>query len=363
MIQKLILFIYFISCTYLLSAQDDKLTLSQIEIDVMNEAIQADSNLSKIFSWFGEPIQLYKDYKKNLLIADSIWTHDQQTIGSIKDIGTTERFEMIPLIDWFTDNDSLAGESGVSYLIKTDDATILFDLGLNANDTHPSPLLQNMDRLGISIDDIDIIVISHNHDDHTGGTKWTEKNSFSFTNYQLELEQIPVYTPVEMTYPGLITNYTPKPKKISKGVATIGVIHNPVFVLDIAEQALAINVKNKGIVIISGCGHQSMSKIIERTNILFEEPLYGVLGGFHYPVEECRNITWIYKYFVVDKLPWERLSLEDVYDNIGLLKAKGVKLIGVSGHDSSDKSIEAFKKEFGESYVDIKLGLKIVLNE
>jgi 7,8-dihydropterin-6-yl-methyl-4-(beta-D-ribofuranosyl)aminobenzene 5'-phosphate synthase len=350
------------SCPYLLFAQNDKFTLSQMEIDEMNQAIQADSNLSKIFSLFGEPNQLYKNYKKNLFKADSIWAYDQANLNFL-DIGMTEKFEMVPLIDWFTVNDSLKGESGVSYLIKTDDATILFDLGLNANNSHPSPLLQNMDRLGINIDDIDVIVISHNHRDHTGGEKWSRTNSFSFTNYQLELAQIPVYTPVEMSYPGLITYYTPKPIKLSEGVTTIGVIHNPIFMSDIAEQALAINVKNKGIVIVSGCGHQSMIKIIERTNILFKEPIYGVLGGFHYPIEEGRNITWIYKYFVVDKLPWERLTLKDIYDNIEILKTKDVKLVGISGHDSCDKSIEAFKKEFGESYIDIKVGQKIVLNE
>jgi 7,8-dihydropterin-6-yl-methyl-4-(beta-D-ribofuranosyl)aminobenzene 5'-phosphate synthase len=363
MMQKMMLFIYLaISLTNLLSAQNDKLTLSQIEIDEMNEALQADSDLSKLFSRFGEPVQLYKDYKKNLLIADSIWTHDQESLNFFE-IGETEKFEMIPLVDWFTDNDSLIGESGVSYLIKTDDATILFDLGLNINETHPSPLLNNMNKLGISIDDIDMIVISHNHNDHVGGAKWNKANSFSFTNYQLELKQIPVYTPIEMNYPGLAPTCTPKPTKISKGVATTGLIYNPVFVFAIAEQALAINVKNKGIVIISGCGHQSISKLVERTDILFKEPLYGVLGGFHLPIEENRNITTNYKYIVVDKLPWERLTLDDVNNDVALLKAKGVSLIGISGHDSCNKSISAFKKEFGESYVDIKVGKKIVLNE
>lgn len=346
----------------LLNAQIDYFTPSQAEIEEMNKAMQADSNLSKLFSWFGEPESLYNNYKRNLFLADSIWQYDQKNLKYL-DIGETEKFEIIPLVDWFTANDSLIGESGVAYLIRTDETTILFDLGLNADNTHPSPLLHNMSKLGITVDDIDMIVISHNHSDHIGGSRWNKSNSFSFTNYQLDLKDMPVFTPNEMTYPGLNPKHTPKPIKISKGVATVGVIHKPSFVIDIAEQALVINVKNKGIIVISGCGHQSMKNILERTSILFEEPIYGILGGFHYPMEEGRNINWIYKYFVVDKLSWERLTIDDIYYNINLLKTNGIKLVGVSGHDSSDKSIELFKKEFGEKYVDIIVGQKITLNE
>lgn len=333
---------------------------NQSEIKEMNEAIQADSNLAKVISWYGDPVMQYSNYKRNLFHADSIW-HNAQKMLPAMDIGTTNKLEIIPLIDWFTANDSLIGESGSSYLIKTDDATILFDLGLNDKQIHPSPLLQNMSYLGIEIDDIDILVLSHNHNDHVGGTKWYQNNTFSFTNYQMELNGISVFTPDKMTYPGLTVNYTPNPTQLAKGVATIGVIHQPVFMTDIKEQALAINVKNKGIVVLVGCGHQTMKKIVERTKILFEEPLYGVLGGFHYPIEEKRNIKWIHKYFVVGKLPWERLTIDDVYANIKLLKSNGVSVVGLSGHDSCDKSIEAFRNEFKESYYDITVGQKIVI--
>ena len=345
------------------TAQNNPSKLTKDEINTMNAAIEADSNLSDVIGWFGEPVDLYEKYKINLTRADSIWNHDQLTIKKLKDVGLTKYFEMIPLIDWFTSDDSLIGESGVSYLIKTDEATILFDLGLNENDENPSPLLKNMNRMGIKPEDIDIIVISHNHDDHVGGTKWAENNTFSLSNYQPRLKQMQVYTPVEMTYPGLNPVYTPLPTKIAKGVATIGVIHNPVFFADIEEQALAINIENKGVIIISGCGHQSIERILQRTDLLFDEPLYGVLGGFHYPIEEVRNITWIYKYFVVGKLPWERLTADDVRINCELLKAKNIKLVGLSGHDSSDESISIFMQEFPDSYVNIKVGEKISLDK
>jgi len=360
--RKLTTLFILIFSVILTNAQTDKFTPSTSETEEMNEAIQADSNLSKLFSWFGEPESLYSNYKRNLHLADSIWQSDQQNLKRL-DIGETEKFEFIPLVDWFTANDSLIGESGVAYLIRTDETTILFDLGLNTKNTDPSPLLHNMSKLGITVDDIDIIVISHNHGDHIGGSRWNSSNSFSLTNHQLDLNDMSVFTPNEMTYPGLNPKHTPKPVKISEGVATIGVIHKPSFVIDIAEQALAVNVKDKGIIVISGCGHQSMKNILERTGILFNEPVYGILGGFHYPMKEERNITWLYKYLVVDKLPWERLTVEDIYQNINLLKSYNVNLVGISGHDSSNESIELFKKEFGDKYVDIIVGQKITIND
>ena len=348
---------------FVASAQNKSFELTQDEMNTMNAAIKADTNLSKVLGWFGEPVDLYKKYKINLWSADSTWNHDQQTIKKLRDLGTTRRFEMIPLIDWFTSDDSFIGEAGVSYLIRTDEATILFDLGANARDEDPSPLQRNMARPGIKSDDIDIIVISHNHGDHVGGDKWEEKNTFSFTSNQPPLKQIPVYIPVEMTYPGLNPVCTPQPTKIARGVTTIGVIHNPVFFADIGEQALAVNVENRGVVIISGCGHQSIEKILQRTKVLLDEPIYGVLGGFHYPMEETRNIGWIYKYVVVGKLPWERLTIDDIQANCELLKARKIKLVGLSAHDSSDGSIEIFKQEFPDAFVDIKVGQRILLDK
>jgi 7,8-dihydropterin-6-yl-methyl-4-(beta-D-ribofuranosyl)aminobenzene 5'-phosphate synthase len=351
------------SAAGILSAQNKPSGLTLDEINTMNAAIKADTNLSRLLNLFGEPVELYNNYKINLWRADSIWNHDQQTIKKIKDLGTTRRFEMIPLIDWFTSDNSLTGEAGVSYLIKTDEATILFDLGVNTKEEDPSPLQRNMARLGIKPEDIDMIVISHNHGDHVGGDKWAENNTFSLTSYQLPLKQMPVYTPVEMTYPGFNPVYTPLPTTIAKGVATIGVIHNPIFFTDIEEQALAINVENKGIVIISGCGLQSIEKILQRTEVLLNEPIYGVLGGFHYPMEETRNIGWIYKYVVVGKLPWERLTIDDIKTNCNLLKSRNVELVGLSAHDSSDGSIAIFKQEFPDAFVNIRVGERISLDK
>ena len=42
------------------------------------------------------------------------------------------------------------------------------------------------------------------------------------------------------------------------------------------EQALAIRVEGKGIVLIVGCGHQGLANLLTRSAQLFDEPIYGM---------------------------------------------------------------------------------------
>jgi 7,8-dihydropterin-6-yl-methyl-4-(beta-D-ribofuranosyl)aminobenzene 5'-phosphate synthase len=218
-----------------------------------------------------------------------------------------------------------------------------------------------METLGVTLDDIDYIVISHNHGDHTGGGKWSRHNTFSFTDHQIDLGKKQIYTPEEMTYPGLEPIHAQKPLKISEGVLTTGVIPGPSFFTDIGEQALMVNVKDKGIVIISGCGHQTMEKLVKRSETLSDEPIYAVLGGFHLPISTGRNIGVVYQYVVTGHLPWEPLTREEIEDHVKLLKKKGVTIVGISAHDTCDESIDIFRKAYKDQYREIVVGRKISL--
>jgi 7,8-dihydropterin-6-yl-methyl-4-(beta-D-ribofuranosyl)aminobenzene 5'-phosphate synthase len=145
-------------------------------------------------------------------------------------------------------------------------------------------------------------------------------------------------------------------------VTTIGVISCPLFHGIVQEQALAINLENLGIIIVSGCGHQTIEKLLDRTEVLFDQPIYGLLGGFHLPISLGRNITKHYQYFITNRLPWVPITATDISNSIALLKQKGVKIVGISGHDSCDSSISMFKEAFRDSYIDIVVGDKILLN-
>ena len=61
-----------------------------------------------------------------------------------------------------TDHD-FCGEAGLSFLIETAGKKILFDTGLSGL------FLANAEKMGISLRDLDVLVLSHGHIDHTGG--------------------------------------------------------------------------------------------------------------------------------------------------------------------------------------------------
>ena len=94
-------------------------------------------------------------------------------------IGETSTLEILPLYEGVAAQPGLNTGQGVSYLVKTDTATILFDVGNNPSGISPSPLEQNMAALGVSLDQVDMIVLSHTHFDHTGGQHWRAKGTFA----------------------------------------------------------------------------------------------------------------------------------------------------------------------------------------
>lgn len=272
----------------------------------------------------------------------------------------TESLEVLPLIDWKTDNEKYFVETGVSYLVKTDENTILFDTGLNRKQEDPSPLLKNMKSLGIDIDEIDTVFLTHNHGDHVGGGKWAKEKTFSLTGRQIELNVKNVYTPIKMTYPGQNPIYSPEPIPIGKGVSSTGTIANSMYHMGFTEeQSLAINVKNKGIVLIVGCGHHTIPKLVQKVEALFDEPIYGIIGGLHYPVMGGPLELYGYamhKYAGTGKPPWEHITIQELQANIELLQQRNLKVIALSPHDSSSLSLQTFKDAFPNAYVELRVG-------
>lgn len=55
------------------------------------------------------------------------------------------------------------GEPGLCYYIEDEDSRFLLDTG------YSDIYIENARRLGIDLSDIDTIVLSHGHNDHTGG--------------------------------------------------------------------------------------------------------------------------------------------------------------------------------------------------
>ena len=295
--------------------------------------------------------------------ADQVWAAARYP--KLEDVGTVKQLTILPLIDWYTVRDDLMGESGVSYLIRADGTTILFDVGLNLRGEHPSPLLRNMQALGVTLEEVDYIVISHLHLDHVGGMEYQRKCTFALSGEPLDLSGITAFVPEPMTHSTAGVEVVDGPRVIALGVASMGPIPRQLFFFGwTPEQSLAVNVEGRGIVLISGCGHPTLQRIIERAEMLFDEPIYGIVGGLHYPVAASRGVKFglpVQRIFGTGKWPWDPINQEDVADVIAYLQRRHPQLVALSPHDSCDWSIEAFRQAFDGAYQDVLVGEEIVI--
>jgi len=281
------------------------------------------------------------------------------------DLGAVKSLAILPLIDWYTAREDLAGEPGVSYLVEADDTTILFDVGYNMRGEHPSPLLCNMQALGVNLEDVDCIVISHLHCDHVGGMGCQRRRTFALSGEPLNLSGMTAFVPEPMTHPTATIKVVEEPQAIAPGVATMGPIGRALFFLSwVEEQSLAVNVEGKGIVLVVGCGHQGVRRIVEQTEMLFDEPLHGLIGGLHLPVTASRESILgipLQRLAGTGRPPWSPLRKSDVGEILAYLKGKGLQLIGLSAHDSCDWTLAAFREAFGPAYREVKVGERIVV--
>ena len=147
---------------------------------------------------------------------------------------------------------------GWSCLIETDKRNILFDTGGNGK-----ILLENLVNLNIDPKSIDDVVISHPDFDHIGGL-----STFLYSN-----QDAIVHIPISfrgIRYPNKVKFYD-KPTKIYENIFLTGE-------LDKREQSLVIK-NEKGLVLIIGCGHPGVRKIIDSVSKFGS--VYAIIGGLH----------------------------------------------------------------------------------
>jgi 7,8-dihydropterin-6-yl-methyl-4-(beta-D-ribofuranosyl)aminobenzene 5'-phosphate synthase len=262
---------------------------------------------------------------------------------------TTSRLEILPLYENDRADTSLEFGHGVSYLIRTDSATVLMDLGFNPTETAQLPAVKNMRALDIAWEEIDAVVVSHPHPDHVGGVKAWQNQTITFGDLADDLGQIPIYTPISMAHSGATWIHSAQPTRISRDMATTGVIAFPevfpIFLFNAKghEQALVVNVAGQGLVLITGCGHPTLEKLVLRAETLYEANVVGVVGGLHYG--EGTN--------------------EEIQPHIQFLAPRQPKLVALSPHDSSPEVIEMFHAAFPDAYQFIRVGeaIQFPLNE
>lgn len=315
---------------------------------------------------FGYVLLVYRRNCKRSARFYDVFGHPRDD-GTRLALSPVRTLEVLPLIDWYAARGELETESGVSYLVHADNTTILFDLGLNRKGTQEPPLLRNMARLSIDPAEIDFVVLSHPHGDHIGGFKNQFAHRAIVRQEHDPFAGKPVYATVPLKLTQGRSTLIQAPRLLAPGVATTGPLPRALFLMGyVQEQALAINVKGKGLVLLVGCGHPGIEALIERAEQLFAMPVYGVIGGLHFPITEDRAHIGPFRFQQLlgsPTPPWRPLGKQAIKHTVAYLKAKGIHYIGLSAHDTCDWSLHIFAEVFGDDYHPLKVGEPLSIEE
>jgi 7,8-dihydropterin-6-yl-methyl-4-(beta-D-ribofuranosyl)aminobenzene 5'-phosphate synthase len=268
----------------------------------------------------------------------------------------TPEAQITILYDAFSRDSSLKKDWGFSALIEVDGKRILFDTGNNAD-----IFAHNVKAKGIDLTNLDLVVMSHRHGDHIGGL-----------NYLLSINpDVPIYAPKEnfgvfgAALPGSFyrrneslpaemryfngepadTLYfgTPWPQAnfnlISQSTEILPGFHLILLKgswgvdLDVMELSLAIDTP-EGTVLIVGCSHPTIEKIVAATKVEVDKPIHLVLGGLHLlPAKD-------------DEAQRIATALHDTW---------GVRWLAPN-HCTGEPAFQILKQTFGDRYLYAGLG-------
>jgi len=205
------------------------------------------------------------------------------------------------------------GEPGVSYYFEVDSKKILFDVG------YSDAFIQNARKLSIDLLNVDFVVLSHGHLDHTWGLiplvrLYTERifegknakkptlvthpltlSSKKFGDlseigslltedelsgyFHLKLSREPLYLTKRLVYLGEIERTNEFEAKNPIGKTLEDGIEKDDFLFD--DSALAYK-SPKGLIIITGCSHSGICNIVEYARkICGDDRVVDIIGGFH----------------------------------------------------------------------------------
>ena len=228
------------------------------------------------------------------------------------------------------DNYKLAQECqtdwGFSCMITGTAKTILFDAG-----TYGNILLANMDKLHVEARKAELVVISHNHADHTGD--WQEAGGvLSFlgrnSNVSMYLPPSVPAGPIQIVEAkGARTQVVNEPMEICDRAHLTGPMTGAAV-----EQSIVLDTP-KGLVVITGCAHQGVVQAVRKAKDMLGKEVYLVMGGFH----------------LLD------MSDSQVQSIIQQFRDLGVRRVGPS-HCTGERAIELFRRAYGRDFVPIGVG-------
>jgi 7,8-dihydropterin-6-yl-methyl-4-(beta-D-ribofuranosyl)aminobenzene 5'-phosphate synthase len=216
------------------------------------------------------------------------------------------------------------GEWGYSALVEADGKKFLFDTGAN-----PDIVLKNAAALGIELSDVEDVVVSHHHDDHTGGLlslrralmvknpKAMSRVHVSGNIFTPRLKAdgsdgnglTPIRGPYEATGGHFILH--DGPTELAPGVWFTGPVPRKYPETNWSDQGLRIHTStgdtvdnipddaalvfntSDGLVILTGCGHAGIVNIATYAVTLTDKKtVVAVIGGLHLFAKTDDVVDW-----------------------------------------------------------------------
>jgi len=254
--------------------------------------------------------------------------------NSVDFLSTNEREEVQNVTEWIKEHKGEQwvrkhfrrplAEHGFSMLIRVfrdgKYAYVLFDTGASRDG-----VVTNAARMGLNFNEIECIVLSHGHHDHFGGLlsalKVINKDNLPIivhedmfktrgvANPDGTVRKLPKFPAENQVVPAryiktrqpyfiaenmiLVTGEIPRQTDFEKGfpqhrVFDGGKWRPDPWILD--DRAVVINVRRKGLVVLSGCAHAGIiNTILYAQQIVGVNDVHALMGGFHLAGKESEQ--------------------------------------------------------------------------
>jgi 7,8-dihydropterin-6-yl-methyl-4-(beta-D-ribofuranosyl)aminobenzene 5'-phosphate synthase len=264
------------------------------------------------------------------------------------------------LYDAFGQMPGFRKDWGFAALVEYGGKRILFDTGNNAE-----IFAGNVAAAKADLSKLDFVVISHRHLDHTAGLAhllkankgvriYVPKETFGvfgstlpskFYRRDVSLAQHEHYfdnhpddtLTFGTVWPGARFEYVEQTTEVAPGVHVIALVSDTPGTKELRELSLAIQTP-KGIVLIAGCSHPGIEKIVEAAAQI-DKRVYLVFGGFHMPAAPDDQVSRVAS-ALHDTWKVERLA---------------------PGHCTGEPSFAQMKKVWGENYTYAGVGSTVDL--
>jgi len=214
---------------------------------------------------------------------------------------------------------------GFACLVEGLEKTILFDTGGDG-----PILLRNMAELGIEPRDVDVVVLSHAHWDHTGGLAAFLDVHGAVTVYLLE--SFPDEIGEDSGRRGARVIKVDQPTELCDGATLTGEM---IGEAGIAEQSLLLST-DSGVAVVTGCAHPGIVSTVERAKEMTGRDVLVIIGGFHMFKDSDASVRRIVSRLQELKVEW-----------------------GAPCHCSGDSAIQRFADAYGDAFLACRAGAVI----